>query len=81
MKLSQQLRTDLLDTILPVALNCPFDHSNPTLCPLSVVRQLELPERLEWLNSLDDESLSYLAAYHCVCYRLKSDWLQTMVSH
>ena len=79
MALSQQARAELLDSILHVAVNCPVAQSEPIDCPLHEVREMELRERLKWLNRLPDDDLSYLAAYHCVCFKFKSELLRARI--
>lgn len=68
---TEQVRSELRDTILDLAMNCPVEYCNPDDCPLFRVRQLDLPARLVWFRSLTDEDLAYLHAYHCVCMRNK----------
>lgn len=57
----------MLDSLLETAMGCPVDDSNPRDCPLHPVRQLALPERIEWFYALTDDDLGYLASYHRVC--------------
>lgn len=71
--MSEQKRSELLDNILDVVMNCPVDHCNPDDCPLFRVRQLDLASRLVWFKSLSDEDLAYLNAYHFVCMKTKLD--------
>ncbi len=75
MALSQQVKSGLIDQVLRIAQDCPIKHNNPAHCPLAEIRQLEMPERIKWINAMSDENLSYFAAYHCVCSKLKSKLL------
>jgi hypothetical protein len=50
---------------------CPFHLANPKECPLFPLRKMEPKKRLQWLNSLSESDLAYLAAYHRVCLTVK----------
>jgi len=76
-----QHRAELLDSILHVAMSCPVDLTNPVDCPLFLMRQLDLPERIQWFNALTDDDLAYLASYHCVCMKNKMETLSAELCH
>lgn len=67
--LTEQKKSEIRDNILGLAMNCPVGHCNPADCPLYQVRQLGLPQRLDWFRQLSDEELVYLNAYHFVCMK------------
>jgi hypothetical protein len=71
--ITEKKRTELQDNILTLAMSCPVDHCNPEDCPLFKVRQMELTHRLRWFDSLSDDELIYLNAYHFVCMKTKLD--------
>lgn len=50
---------------------CPFDGCNPDDCPLSGLRKMPRRKRLRWFNSLTEPDLTYLAAYHHICFAIK----------
>jgi hypothetical protein len=67
----EQHKTELRDMILSLARSCPLNPDCPCDCPLNPVRQLELPQRLEWLSALSEDEMQYLCDYHCVCEQLR----------
>lgn len=66
-------REELLSNLSQLAKACPFHQSNPEDCPLFPLRRLSPAERLRWLKSLSEADLSYLAAYHHICLRVKME--------
>jgi hypothetical protein len=68
---SNQRKQSLRAHLLELTGACPFDECNPEDCPLSALRQMDQPQRLQWFNALTDDDLAYLAAYHHVCLSLK----------
>ena len=73
---TRQDRAELMDSILQVAMACPADQSTPADCPLFAVRKMSLPRRINWLHSLTDDDLAYLASYHCVCMKTRLEAFQ-----
>ena len=69
--ISQQKRSELRDHLLELAVTCPVEQCNPMDCPLQQVRRMDLGRRLEWFQSLSDEDLAYLNAYHYVCLKTR----------
>ncbi len=57
--------------LLVLSEACPFDHSNPSDCPLFAVRQMKPKDRLQWFHALAEADLVYLAAYHHTCLTSK----------
>jgi uncharacterized protein with von Willebrand factor type A (vWA) domain len=51
---------------------CSVDKSNPKDCPLYLLRQMERPQRLAWINALPEDDLVYLATYHHICLNTKT---------
>jgi len=64
----QQLRDELRDELLPLAKACPATESNPEDCPLHIVRKLNPAGQFQWFDALGEPGLTYLAAYHQVCF-------------
>ncbi len=58
-------------SFLALSEACPFDHCNPDDCPLFPVRKMKPKQRRRWLDGLEEDGLSYLAAYHHVCLSVK----------
>jgi hypothetical protein len=69
--INEQKKAELQDNILTLAMSCPVDQCNPEDCPLFKVRQMELTRRLRWFDTLSDDDLLYLNAYHFVCMKTK----------
>jgi len=69
--MTKQQRADLLDSIPQVAMGCPVERCNPIDCPLHMVRKMDLPHRVDWFYSLNNDDLSYLVSYHNVCLNNK----------
>ncbi len=64
---------DEFRTILrPLAESCPAGERNPKDCPLFLLRQMERPQRFEWMQALSEADLVYLATYHHVCLNTKT---------
>jgi hypothetical protein len=67
-----QEQKDKLQTIFQeLSAACPFHLANPEDCPLIPLRRMEPRKRLQWLNSLSESDLAYLATYHRVCLTVK----------
>lgn len=64
---------ELRANLLKLAEACPFYHANPEDCPLFPLRKMEPSKRLQWLNSLSESDLAYLATYHRVCLRIRTE--------
>jgi hypothetical protein len=64
-------QNELLADLLKLSVACPFDQTNPSDCPLSQLRIMKTTKRLQWLQALKQDDLSYLAAYHRVCLTVK----------
>jgi len=69
---SQRLREELRDGLLPLAELCPLQQLNPEDRPLYSVRKMNLLERFEWFDALSEQGLAALAAYHQNCLHAKS---------
>jgi hypothetical protein len=68
---------EMMQAQLLEALNaCPVEQCNAGDCPLYALRQLEFPQRVGWLKSLDHADLEYLLAYHYICMHLKTTAFQ-----
>ena len=71
--LSQQERAELLDNVLQVATACPAAPTNPVDCPLFLIREMDIPQRIQWFHHLSDDELRYLNCYHCICMKIKME--------
>jgi hypothetical protein len=63
-------RKELLAGLLKLCDACPVHEDNPADCPLRAVRALKPAKRRQWLNTLSDDELKYLAEYHRVCFQV-----------
>jgi len=70
--MSHPPKEELRAELRPLIEFSPVDKSNPKDCPLHLLRKAKRPQRLEWLNALDEDDLAYLAAYHHVCLHTKT---------
>jgi hypothetical protein len=59
--------------VLKLSEACPFHVTNPEDCPLFELRKLKPAKRLQWVNALSESDLAYLATYHRVCIKMKSE--------
>jgi hypothetical protein len=59
--------------VLKLSEACPFHVTNPADCPLFEVRNLEPAKRLQWVETLSASDLEYLASYHRVCIKIKTE--------
>jgi hypothetical protein len=64
-------KDELRANLLKLSEACPFHLANPKDCPLFPLRRMEPRKRLQWLNSLSEGDLAYLATYHRVCLTVK----------
>ena len=64
---ADELRAELVN----LAKACPVDQCNPEDCPLFTLRQMEVEERMRWVNALEEDDLVYLATYHHVCLAIR----------
>ena len=64
-------KSDLRANLLQLSEACPFHLTNPQDCPLFPLRKMEPKKRLQWLNSLSESDLAYVATYHRVCLTVK----------
>lgn len=62
------VRTAMYGRILHCALG-----GNPPDCPLYEIRKLPIDERMEWLNTKEDEELMQLFNYHIKCLAEKTN--------
>ena len=69
--LINHLDIELREALLPLAVGCPLDQSNPKDCPLYSVRKMHPAQQSHWFNALHNDGLSYLAAYHAICLHTK----------
>jgi hypothetical protein len=69
---SHSRKDELRASLRSLVKFCPVDESNPQDCPLHLLRQMERPRRLEWINALNEDELVYLAAYHQYCLNTKT---------
>lgn len=63
---------ELRASLLEVVDICPAERCNPCDCPLFGLRKLPREERLQWIDALSEDDLTYLAAYHHVCMSAKT---------
>jgi hypothetical protein len=56
-------------TITKLAVECPVARKNPKVCPLNSVRKKRMPTRVQWVDSLPDEDITFLSGYHKVCQK------------
>ena len=63
-------REELLAGLLKLCDACPIHKDNPADCPLHAMRALKPAKRRQWLNTLSDDELRYLAEYHRVCFQV-----------
>ena len=68
---SQRRKDELRASLLSLTKTCPVDECNPKDCPLYSLRKMELMQRLQWFNALNEDDLVYLATYHHVCMNIK----------
>jgi hypothetical protein len=66
-------QNELLANTLQLSAACPFDQTNPQDCPLFPLRKMKPTKRWQWLHALPEDDLSYLAAYHRVCFNVKGE--------
>jgi hypothetical protein len=69
----EEQNAELMARLLELSKACPIDQTNPRVCPLFPVRKLRPARRAEWFDDLSPDDLDYLAAYHDVCFRIKSE--------
>ncbi len=69
--LCQRGKDELRASLLSLTKACPVDECNPKDCPLYSLRKMELMQRLQWFNALNEDDLVYLATYHHVCMNIK----------
>ena len=60
-------REQVLAQIQHLAVTGPDANCNTPDCPLYELRKLAAEERMEWVRSLSDEDLAYMATYHQIC--------------
>jgi hypothetical protein len=70
-KAIQERQDELQANLRELSDACPFHLANPKDCPLFPLRKMEPRKRLQWLNSLSESDLAYLATYHRVCLTVK----------
>jgi len=70
-KRTRSQMTELRKALSSLAKLCPADRSNIEDCPLHNVRKLNQSQRVKWINTLNDDDLAYLAAYHHICMDVK----------
>jgi hypothetical protein len=70
-------RNQLRANLLALSEACPFDHRNPSDCPLFELRKMKPRQRVQWFKVLDAHDLAFLAAYHQVCLTTKIRAVQT----
>ncbi len=68
---SRRDKARLQRRLLELTKACPFDQCNPIECPLYELRVMRRGEALDWLKSLAEDDLRYLASYHYVCFATK----------
>ena len=61
----------LRESLRELSESCPFHRSNPEDCPLFALRRMPCAEIRQWVNSLSEDELTYLAVYHHTCLRLE----------
>ncbi len=64
-------RKEMLARVVALSVECPFDRSNPDVCPLHEVRKMERKKREAWIGALSDEDLKYVLTYHEICLATK----------
>lgn len=64
---ARQLRENLVE----ILESYPVLGGNPEECPLLGARTTPSELRGRWVNTLSDDELRYLVAYHHVCLRTK----------
>jgi len=69
-KIQLRLKSEL--DVLKLSTGCPYDHCNPSFCPLHSVREMKLDDRINWIHELSDSDLEYLSTYHQVCLHWRS---------
>ena len=70
-KAIREQKSELRANLLQLSEACPFHLTNPQDCPLFPLRKMEPKKRLQWLNSLSESDLAYVATYHRVCLTVK----------
>ena len=64
-------RDALIAYVMGLAVACPVDQDNPSDCPLHMLRQKAMRDRLAWVKSLANEDLRKIATTHCACLEKK----------
>ena len=67
-----QLRLARELNVLELSQKCPYDHCNPSFCPLHSLREKDVNDRIDWIHALSDDDLEYLSGYHQVCMYWRS---------
>ena len=64
-------RYQLHKQVFDLSVCCPFDHKNPSACPLHEVRRMRVMEKYEWLHQLSNEDMIKLLNIHQTCLSSK----------
>ena len=57
--------------LIGLLVACPFGQDNPSSCPLHSIRERPLPERVAWLDLLEEEEVLLLLENHRQCLGVK----------
>ena len=63
------LRKRMRARVAKLVVECPVSRSNPTMCPLSFVREKPMAARVSWVDALRDDDIEFLSGYHKVCQK------------
>ena len=53
--------------IVGLSMKCPFDGTNPCVCPLHEIRKQSLTERFAWVQKLSEEEALEIVTNHQAC--------------
>jgi len=53
--------------IVGLSMKCPFDGTNPCVCPLHEIRKQSLTERFLWVRKLSEEDAMNILTVHQAC--------------
>lgn len=70
-KMKSSQRDELWTSLISLAECCPVNEGNPEDCLLFRVRKMKPSARLNWLDGLAKDDLSFIAAYHHICLNVR----------
>jgi hypothetical protein len=67
------LDDQLMPKMIGLAMECPFDGTNPCTCPLHEIRKKSLAERLKWAQKLSEDDAFSILTFHKECLNQKEN--------